>query len=256
MLITASEIIKKSWETYSKNWKILFPYMVLIFSSSVTLGLVGILGLQIEKFLAKGSLIFINNLFIAALTLALLLFSLWITIALTKSLKAIIEKKEIGHIKENMLQTSKYLWPIIWTSFLLVLAILGGFVLFIIPALIFAIWFVYYFYTVIFEEKKGVEALKSSKALVSGRWWKTLWLILAPSIFYGIIILVIQGAINYPLIFIFGEKTLTYVFTRSVLTTTISALFAPLSALTTLYLYLSAKANPVEEPLLPPTKIN
>lgn len=255
MLITAPEIIKNSWETYSKNWKILFPYMVLLFASSITLGLVGLLGLQIEKFLDKGSLIFINNLFIAALTVALLLISLWITLALTKSLRAIIEKKEIINIKENLLQTSKYLWPIIWTSFLLILAIIGGFIMFLIPALIFAIWFAYYFYIVIFENKKGIDALKSSKELVSGRWWKTLWLILAPSIFYGIIILVIQGALNYPLIFIFGEKTLTYFFTRSVFTTTISALFAPLSALTTLYLYLSAKANPLEKVPETPNKI-
>jgi len=255
MLITASEIIKKSWETYSKNWKVFLPYMISLFTTSLTLGLVGILGLTIEKFLHRGSLVFINNLFIATLTVALLLLTLWLTIALTKALKSFVEKKDIETLKENLHQTGKYLWPVIWTSFLMFLAIIGGFVLFIIPAIIFAIWFSFYFYIVLFEDKTGVAALKNSRDLVVGRWWRILWLLIAPGIFYGVIVLVLQGTFTYPLSFIFEEGNLVTLFIRSFFNTAFSALFAPLSALITLYLYLSAKENPVEKIPETPEKI-
>ncbi len=245
MLITASEIIKNSWETYSKNWRSLIPYMALLFISSAVLGLVGIVGLKIETILGKGSLVLLNNLIVAALDVILLLFTLWTTIALFKNLRNIIENRGMIAIKESYTQTSKYLWPVIWSSFLMGLAVLGGFVLFIIPAVIFAIWFTYVFYTVIFEDKIGVTALKSSKELVVGRWWKTFWLLLAPGFFYGIIIAALQGVFTLPLGILFEEKTITFVLTNSLFTTLISSLFAPLTALTTLYLYLSAKENPI-----------
>ena len=229
--------------------------MILLFVTSATLGIIGIAGLQIESILGKGNLVLLNNLVVAALDVALLLFTLWTTIALIKNLRNIVENKDMVELKETFRQTSKYLWPVVWTSFLMGLAIVGGFVLLLIPAIIFAIWFTYSFYTVIFEDKKGIEALKSSRSLVVGRWWKTFWLILAPSIFYGIIIAALQGAITLPLEAIFGKETLTFIFTNSILTTIVSALFAPLSALTTLYLYLNVKANPITKIPEIPNKI-
>jgi len=255
MLITAKEIIVNSWETYSKNWKKLLPYMGLLFASSLTLGIIGIIGLKIEQYLFKGGLVFANNLLVAALVVALLLFTLWITIAMTKNLRQLVEKNEELNIKENFSQTGKYLWPVIWVSFLMLLTVIGGFILFMVPALIFAVWFAYYFYTVIFEEKNGIAALKSSRNLVMGRWWRTLWLLIAPGLFYGVIIMALQGAITMPLQIFWEKNSLFYIFSNSFINTTISALFAPLTALTTLYLYLSAKANPVEKTPETPAKV-
>ncbi len=255
MLITASEIIKKSWETYYQNWKKFIPYMILMFVPSVILVFIGVFGLQIEQFISRGSLVFLNNLLITAINVAILLFILWTTIALTKNLRQIIEKKEIVGLKQIFTQTSKYLWPIIWSSFLMVLAVLGGFVMLFIPALIFAIWFVYIFYTVIFEDKKGISSLKASRELVVGRWWKTLWLILVPSFFFGIIILIVQNAFITPLSILLEKTSLTYIFLRAFIINIISAISTPLSALPMIYLYFSVKENPVEKIPETPDKI-
>lgn len=255
MLTTASEIIKNSWETYSNNWKKLLPYVVLMFITSATLTIIGFAGLKIESLVINKNVVLLNNLLVAALDVAILLFTLWTTVALLKNLRQIIENKGMLGIKESYFQTSKYLWPVIWTSILVFLAVMLGFFLLLVPALIFAIWFTYVFYIIVFEDKKGVSALKESKSMVTGRWWKTFWLLLAPAFFFGIIIVVIQMVISMPFGIFLDQESLTYLLTTSLLSTVISSLFAPLTALTTLYLYLSAKANPVEKPVLPPTKI-
>lgn len=252
MLITPTEIVKKSWETYCLYWKKFIPYMISIFSASVFLIITGILGLKIEAIVSKENLLFLNNLLAMGVSLAVLLFILWISIALTKNLRNAIERKEIINFKDSLLQNSKYIWPVIWSSFLMFFAVLGGLFLFIIPALIFSIWFTYSFYTVVFEDKSGVTALKSSKILVSGRWWKTLWLILVPTIFFGIIFLTIQNVFIFPLTIIFGEASVAYSLTKSLFINIISSIFTPLSALPMIYLYFNAKENPINSiPELP-----
>ncbi|MDO9509724.1 MAG: hypothetical protein Q7J14_00370, partial [Candidatus Magasanikbacteria bacterium] len=87
----------------------------------------------------------------------------------------------------------------------------------------------------------------------SGRWWRTFWLLFAPTIFFGVIILSVQMVISLPFDLFLDQKSLTYIFSTSIVSTIISAIFTPLSALTTLYLYLSAKENPIQQ-ILPPTE--
>ena len=52
-----------------------------------------------------------------------------------------------------------------------VLVMLGSFV--IVPGIYFGIAWGFYYFCIGFEGKKGWEALRSSKALVQGKWWKT-----------------------------------------------------------------------------------
>ena len=65
----------------------------------------------------------------------------------------------------------KYFFPYLWIAVLSTLAILGGFILLIIPGVIFMIWFTFAPFILLFEERRGMEALRASRALVRGRWW-------------------------------------------------------------------------------------
>lgn len=58
--------------------------------------------------------------------------------------------------------------PLTWTSILMGLAIMGGFILFIIPGILFAFWFSLSTHAVVLEKMSGTTALKRSKALMSG----------------------------------------------------------------------------------------
>jgi hypothetical protein len=61
--------------------------------------------------------------------------------------------------------------PLILVSLLVAAVVLGGTILFIIPGLMFAIWFGYAQFLAIFEGKQGLPALAESRNLVQGRFW-------------------------------------------------------------------------------------
>jgi len=58
------------------------------------------------------------------------------------------------------------LMPLIWTSILMMLAIMGGFILLIIPGILFALWFALSTHVVVIEGISGGAALGRSKQLV------------------------------------------------------------------------------------------
>lgn len=62
----------------------------------------------------------------------------------------------------------------IWIGLLTTLVEFGGFILGIIPGIIFAIWFIISQFVFIVEGKKGFSALLRSKEYISGRWKKSV----------------------------------------------------------------------------------
>ena len=92
-------------------------------------------------------------------------------IAIAKMTKQYIdgEKVEAGKaISEGL----NHMPAILITGFIYgALVLLGSFV--IVPGVYFGIAWGLYIYCIAFEEKKGWDALRSSKALVQGKWWRT-----------------------------------------------------------------------------------
>lgn len=88
------------------------------------------------------------------------------------------------------------LWSVLWTSVLLsILLIFLGFA-FIIPLFIFAVYWGFSVYAVILRDVSGLSALRYSKKIVEGRWWKTFGMFFL----IGIVGFVAQAPIN----FVFG----------------------------------------------------
>ena len=81
----------------------------------------------------------------------------------------------------------------------------------------------------------------ASKVLVDGRWWKILWRLLVPAVFYGIILMILSSALTYASGLLFTDFTLVAV--NGLINSLISVVVSPLTALTTLILYFSAKEN-------------
>jgi len=61
-------------------------------------------------------------------------------------------------------------------------------ILLIIPGIIFAVWFSFGNYILILGDAKGVNALKTSKALVKGYFWPVLWRWFASYFAFGFIV--------------------------------------------------------------------
>lgn len=58
-----------------------------------------------------------------------------------------------------------------WVAILSGLITFGGFLLFVVPGIIFAVWFSFAFYVMRTEGVKGMNALMKSKEYVQGKWW-------------------------------------------------------------------------------------
>lgn len=94
------------------------------------------------------------------------------TIAIAKMVKQYIdgEKIEAGKAISEALN---HMPAILITGFIYgALVLLGSFV--IIPGVYFGIAWGLYAFCIAFEDKKGWDALRGSKALVQGKWWRTL----------------------------------------------------------------------------------
>jgi hypothetical protein len=61
--------------------------------------------------------------------------------------------------------------PYLWVAILMGVIVTIGFVLLIVPGIIFCVWFAFSYFVLLFEGKKGMDALQASKAYVKGRWW-------------------------------------------------------------------------------------
>ncbi|KKU10417.1 MAG: hypothetical protein UX13_C0012G0001, partial [Candidatus Woesebacteria bacterium GW2011_GWB1_45_5] len=76
--------------------------------------------------------------------------------------------------KDTFKSSRKYLLTFFITNLLVGLIVVGGFILLIIPGIIFAVWFSFSLWGVV-DKGYGVgRSLKESKALVKGRFWKVL----------------------------------------------------------------------------------
>lgn len=81
----------------------------------------------------------------------------------------------------------RHLGNVLWISILSFLAILGGLILFIIPGIIIAIFLTVVIPALLFENKRGAEALGRSWNLVKGHFWHVLGVIIVTGIITGIV---------------------------------------------------------------------
>ena len=107
--------------------------------------------------------------------LVIIIVSLWSNISLLYAVKERNNGITIeGAIKMGWSNLGSY----IWISFLSFVIIVGGLILFIIPGIIFMVWFALAAYVLVNENKKGFDALKRSKELISGYvtafWGRTM----------------------------------------------------------------------------------
>lgn len=252
MLKTPSEIIKGSWELYAKNWRKFVPFLILLLLPSLILSALGAISLYLEVYIPKSSAI--SNIIILAVFAASMLFAFWASISLTRAMADANANQSFDW--KNIFSTSSGLiWPVLIASFLVGLIVLGGSLLLVIPGLIFAIWYNFTFYTVIFENTRGLNALRASKSLVTGRWWAIFWRWLAP----GIVFSALSFVIFYILSFLLKLIPMPMFLQSSVVSlasSLVNIAVSPLLAGAALILYQSAKQNPVGQQVpTPPSQL-
>lgn len=249
MLKTATEIIVDSWNLYAKNWRKFLPFIIMIFLPTLILSALGAITLYLSVYLPASSLA--SNIIILTIFAASLVFAVWVSVALAKTIFDCLLAKPTEW-KETFSGSSDLIWPVIYASFLVTLIVLGGTLLLIIPGIVFAVWYSFAFYTVIFENARGLNALSASKSLVVGRWWPIAWRLAITTLVFGFL----NSALAYALAYAIRLLPLPLFIqsaSASALASLVSAITAPLSAGAILILYQSAKQTPLAQPTLPPS---
>ena len=79
--------------------------------------------------------------------------------------------KDGAQMNAALAQGAKQFFPYLWLSALSGLVVAGGFVMAVVPGIIFAIWFSFSIYAFLIDGKRGLEALLKSKEYVVGYFW-------------------------------------------------------------------------------------
>lgn len=194
MLLSPKILLNQAWEIYKKRFKVFLGIIALpIF---VLLPIVAVFLILAMVFLHFDSLS-ILALFVSPLGVGLMLIltlvsfvgQLWSQVAL---LYAIKDREENIGIKESYRRGWGKITSYFWISLLSGFVIAGGTFLFFVPGLIFFVWFSLASFVLIYENKKGWQALLASKEYVKGNWWRVFWRLL----FIGTIIWLFFYLIN------------------------------------------------------------
>ena len=179
-----TSLLTASWQMYHNNFS-----MFLGYAAWIILPYLGMLTLLI--------LVPIDQLFGAYLPLYLLFAVLQGIVAIWVSNVILISANSLAGsetIKEEDISRRgwRLVLPVLLVGIIETLAILGGFILLIIPGIIFAIWFSFAQIAVILDGKRGLAALSYSRSLVVGRFFKVLRpLFLGPFTIFLVYIIII-----------------------------------------------------------------
>ncbi|MBI2989951.1 MAG: hypothetical protein HYY51_02045 [Candidatus Magasanikbacteria bacterium] len=204
MLITARDLVIQSFLLYKKHWKLMFQFLGLLF---IPYSVLGVLGSIIKPVVSQSSSSLVSAGFGVGYTVLVVIASIigfWISIALTKAIAEIYRnEKEQPKTSEELADAKPFVWPAILAIVLGALAIIGGFLLLIIPGVILALWFIFSIEAVILDGRKSPkEALKASRELSRGRFWAVLWRLVAPWIVFGLIAFIPQQLLKIMLVLI------------------------------------------------------
>ena len=170
-LLPVVELFKKSFDVYLKKvWTLaglaLFSFLGLVI---ILPFVIAALAISYGPFSRQE---FNINLILVDILLVLVGIFLAIIPGLWSQAAMFFAAREDG---VNFKKSLSIAWPKIgsffWVSLLVGLAVLGGFILFFIPGVIFCVWFCLSIFVFVSEDLKGTAALKRSKQLVKGYWW-------------------------------------------------------------------------------------
>lgn len=216
-------LLSQSWNLFKAHW-LLFDWLILLpVLLFIPLALIGGVGFFLGgEALTSGG---VGVPLIIIFSLVLVVVGLVTQIAL---IKAIQHEGAVG--TKQLLKES---WPLVWRYFLLSLlvglTVLAGFILLVIPGIIFSVWFMFSTYVLVVEGTGGTAAMRRSKFYARGKFWGLVGRMLVIMLFTLVPSIIISA---------FENEILT------VLLQLVSAfVISPLSAIYAFKLYQGAKAS-------------
>ncbi len=201
-MLPIAEIIRLSWNTYISKMKKYLPLLGLMFVFSALSSLASILFtdvLQLPQVFAM--------LATAGASAVFYLLNFGVTIFLILYTARFLENKKADFKFKDLLAV---FWPALLISIVTALITLGGFLMIIVPGVIFTVWYAFAIYLVILEKKKGVGALlHESREMSRGKFWPIFGRLVLPAAFWAVIAYLVLAGIMNLLGMIFNQSLLT-----------------------------------------------
>lgn len=233
-LISIGDLFKNSFELYKKlAWKYIGITLIplLFFVLAALVGLIGVGAYNIVPGDTAKNAIAILGLAYAITAIIILIFLAVISQAATYLMLKDYEGGGVKKIWDYMKEARPLAARFFWVGFLTSLILMLFFLLFIVPGIIFAIYYAFANWILIDEGKTGYSALKRSKELVKSYWWKLFFRFLALGSIYLII--------SLPMFFL-EEGTPLYI-AGNIIYNILAFVMAPFIAAYVYYIYLDLK---------------
>lgn len=178
-------LLGKSWEAYRKNFAKFMALIVLYSLPWLAIALITTL-FKASNYLLENNLTWLTliNIFLALLMLAGLLLGVVIYFSAQAAIFVLIQKEKTKlSISKLFYEGKKYAWDYFVLGILSLILIALWTLLLIIPGFIFMIYYSVAFWVMFVENKKGYAALKRSKQLIKGNWWRVFWRIFSVTFF-------------------------------------------------------------------------
>jgi hypothetical protein len=199
------ELFGKSWQEYKSNFKVFLIIFLLLsvipsviyFVASIPLNL-KFLNLTESGLSEMFSLMLQLKYVIPSIILGILMFLLGLLMSASFVYNSLYRKKEMS-VRETLMGGKKYFWKYFLFSIVYFIFLGLLFLLFVIPGIIFLIFWMFASYILIGENKGILESLKISHDIVRGKWWRVfgyalLFMLIAIAISIGFSI--VGGIIN------------------------------------------------------------
>ncbi len=176
-LINSRKTLSISWNVYKGQWKS-YVGLILLFFASMLVPLIAsifiVFGGLFLKSAAPNFAAIAGDFSTAGIIIGILLFIPFIIWILLLTYTGALfpgfadERARIGTVLKF---TWRKLGSLLWVALLYGVIIAAGIILFIIPGIIWGIYYSMAFYACAFEDKRGMDALRKSKELVKGYVW-------------------------------------------------------------------------------------
>lgn len=168
------DMLSRTWEIYKRR---MLSFLAVILIGAVLTCLpavvLGGLGYVVSRYVPE-----YKNMLGVIMGLFALLGAIWCFMWAMSAFFVIVADLKI-EIKEAFKRARPKIHSMFWLSALTTFLITGGYCLFIIPGLVFQVWFFFAPFVLILEDTRGMNALMKSREYVRGRWFKTAWRLLA-----------------------------------------------------------------------------
>jgi len=187
-LTSPFQLIKKSVDIFSKKENFLFLIRIYI-----PVAVFSVLSVAQSNFpdSFKNSNVVLLTIVAAILQLLYLLTGVLVSAAGIIAIGKIVDGKK-ATIKEIFMTAKKSYWMFLLLSIVIALAYGFGFILLVVPGLLFAVWFAFSKFLMI-EKGTGIkESLLKSKELAKGNYWK----ILGRLVIFGLFLIIVEMALG------------------------------------------------------------